>query len=264
MNIIAVDLGGTNTRVARFTDINDVTMVVEPVKRRNSHVYEEDLQFIIDTAKKLSGNQPVNALGIGVPGRVNDEKTRMLASNNLPEWVDHDFCTDLSQALDCHVFLDNDCVAAALGEAYYGDVSGDFHYLIWGTGISNVEVKHSNDDVTVTYIRPNYRDFFEAWEKDCSGSAILRNYNKPGEKLTSEEWAKINTLFERYLKEYISTAKPPAIVFGGGLAVHHVEIIIAHSTKLGIPIKVTQFGNNSGLIGSLGLVQRGIKLAIKE
>ena len=68
MNIIAVDLGGTNTRVARFTDVNGTTMAAEPVKRRNTHVYTEDLQFIIDAAKDLSGNQPIDALGIGVPG----------------------------------------------------------------------------------------------------------------------------------------------------------------------------------------------------
>lgn len=257
MNIISVDLGGTNTRIARFTDIDDATMVSKPVKHSNTHVYKEDLQFIIDKAKELSSNQPIDALGIGVPGRVDNEKTRMLASNNLPEWVDHDFCTDLSQALGCPVFLENDGVAAALGEAYAGDVSYDFHYIIWGTGIGNVEVKQSNGIVAATYIRPNYRDFFEAWEKDCSGSAILPNYNRPGEKLTSDEWTKINTLFERYLKEYIALAKPPAIVFGGGLAVHHADTITAHSTGVGVMIKITKFGNNSGLVGGLGLVRRG-------
>lgn len=72
MTYIAVDLGGTNTRVARADSLELPTFGGGPIRRRNKHSYDDDLAFIITSAQKLSGGKPITALGIGVPGRVSD------------------------------------------------------------------------------------------------------------------------------------------------------------------------------------------------
>ncbi|HSX05424.1 MAG TPA: ROK family protein [Candidatus Saccharimonadales bacterium] len=259
MNIITIDLGGTNTRVARFDDQRVAKIVGQPIRRRNTHDYENDLSFIVKTALELSGATKIDALGIGVPGRVNDEKTDMIASNNLPEWTNRRFCDRLAQSLHCSVYMDNDGVAAGLGEGYFGDTQSDFHYLIWGTGISGVLVEYKGEDkIIATYIRPDYKAFFDEWESECGGAALTRKYGKPGEELVQDDWAQINTLFAKYLHEYIKLAQPSKIVFGGGLAIHHAETITGHAKEMNIPIEITQFTADSGLVGALGLVRRGI------
>jgi hypothetical protein len=259
MNIISVDLGGTNTRVACTANIEKPTFTIAPVRRVNTHNYNDDLAFIIDSGKQLSNGKPIDALGIGVPGRINDSKTDMVASHNLPEWINRNFCSDLSKALNCPVYMDNDAVAASLGEGYFGKLKGTFHYLIWGTGISAVSVKYAgSNEIVATYLRPDYQKLFDAWENDCGGAGILRIYGKAGEQLTKAEWDEVNTLFADYLRRYITETQPSAVVFGGGLAIHHAETITSHTGEVGIVIKITHFGENSGLVGGLGLIRRGI------
>ncbi len=262
---IAVDLGGTNTRIARFTDTNSAEMVDGAIRRPNTHVYEDDLAFIIKTARSLGGGSPIEGLGIGVPGNVTDDKTGMTKSNNLPEWANRSFAPHLATALNCPIYLDNDGVAAGLGEGYFGSIRGDFHYVIWGTGISCVYVSRSKQgDVSALYTRPSYRALFEAWEQECSGSAILRKFGKPGQELTADEWIGINTLFTDYLRAYVAAAKPQAIVFGGGLAIRHAETIMAHAAELDVAVGVTEFVKDGGLVGGLALIRRGMTAAGKS
>ncbi len=261
MNVIAVDLGGTNTRLACAKSLDEPIFTEQPTRRRNTHDYDNDFNFLIETAKKLSYGKPIDALGIGVPGRVNDNKSDMVASNNMPEWANRDFCSELSKALNCPVYMDNDGVAAGLGEGYFGSLQGDVHYLIWGTGISSVYVKHTGKGVEATYARPDYKAHFDAWEDACGGAAIMRKYGKPGEELTEQEWGDINKQFAHYLQKYIELAKPAAIMFGGGLAIHHAATIASHANEMGVTIRITQFGDNNGLIGGLGLIKRGVTSA---
>ncbi len=204
MNIILVDLGGTNTRIARAAKLNKPELVSEPIRRKNTHNYADDLAFIINTAKELSNNEHIDAIGIGVPGRVNQNKTGIVASNNLPEWANRNFVQDMAEALHCPVYMDNDAVAASLGEAYYSNTKSDFHYLIWGTGISGVSIEHDNNNVTTAYIRPIYQHIFDPWEESCGGAALARRYNKPGEELTTGEWQEANAIFADFLRQYVA------------------------------------------------------------
>lgn len=259
MNLISIDLGGTNTRIARAGGIEKPEFVGMPIRRTNTHDYANDLAFIIDTARRLSGDGLIDALGIGVPGRVNSSKTDMIASRNLPEWANRNFCVELSKSLNCPVHMDNDAVAASLGEAYYGGTQKDFHYLIWGTGISAVSVRYvENKEIVATYIRPEHQELFDAWENECGGASIMHTYGKPGEQLATDEWEDVSKQFRDYLRQYIASAKPPALVFGGGLAVHHASAIRGHADSLGVSVRVTQFGGASGLVGGLGLIRRGL------
>jgi glucokinase len=261
MNIIAVDLGGTNTRAAKLTSLEQVSFSGEPIRRRNTHNYDKDLQFIIDTAHRLSDGQPIDGVGIGVPGRVNNDKTDMIGSNNLPEWTNRNFVADLSSALNAPIYLDNDGIAAGLGEGYFGNRGDDFHYLIWGTGISSVKVEHRDGQLTASYARRDHHDYFEEWEHKCGGAALMRNYGKPVEKLSEEDWSAVMKIFAHYLREYIALAVPPAIIFGGGLAVRHSNAILEGVRGLELPISMTAFSGDSGLVGGLALVKRGIVAA---
>lgn len=255
MNIFAVDLGGTNTRIARFDGLGSATMMGEPVRRRNTHDYGHDLGFIVDSVRRLSDGQPVDAIGIGVGGGMNAELTEVASARNLPEWVGRPFVAELAKELDCAVYADNDGLAAAWGEIYFGHVSGNFHYLVWGTGISGVRVERRGDEVTAA--RLDWREHYKRWELACSGAAIEREYGRPGEQLTASDWLVVTAQFGEYLRDYVAATRPEKIIFGGGLALHHAQTIAAQQDAAGIPLITTEFGLNSGLVGALALVRRG-------
>jgi hypothetical protein len=64
--------------------------------------------------------------------------------------------------------------------------------------------------------------------------------------------------FKRHLVSYLETHRPQAIVFGGGLAVRHSEMIEEAGRNLGTQIEVTKFGDDSGLMGGFGLIRNGL------
>lgn len=57
---------------------------------------------------------------------------------------------------------------------------------------------------------------------------------------------------------YLETHRPKAIVFGGGLAVRHAQMIEEAGQSLGTQVDVTKFGDDSGLMGGFGLIRDGL------
>lgn len=254
---ISVDLGGTNTRVAGALDLLEPSFVGEPQRRRNTHTYNEDLQFIIDCALQIAGGAPIEAIGFGAAGGVSDDKAQIAGSNNLTQWIGRPLVAEISAKLNCPVFLDNDGVAAGLGEAYYGATRGNFHYVIWGTGISVVSITRDDEDVPMAR-RINWQEYCKDWEAACAGGSIERLYGKQPEELDDSEWRQVTEEFNVYLMRYINIQKPAAIVFGGGLAMLHGPAITA--VQQDVPLSVSGFDKDAGLVGGLALIRRGMKV----
>ncbi|HTE21756.1 MAG TPA: ROK family protein [Candidatus Limnocylindria bacterium] len=252
---ISVDLGGTNTRVAGALSLESAVFVGEPLRHRNMGTYQADLQFIIDTALEISGKEPIDALGMGLAGRLNDEKTEIAVAKHFPDWVGEPLAATLGAELDCPVYLDTDAIGEGLGEAYYGVAVGDFHYIDWGTGIGSADIRRSGDEVRAT--RVDWLVYCKDWEDSCGGKPLEQRYGKPPETFNETEWLEVIDEFQMYLGRYVEATQPGAVVFGGGLAVRHADSITTPTDAYDLPLAVTQFGKNTGLVGALGLIRRG-------
>lgn len=253
MTYITVDIGGTNTRVAAVSSLKEPVFIGEPIRRRNSTDYADDLAFIVDTARKLAGDD-ITAMGVGVVGTLDQARTRSLHSKNNAHWNNKPFVAELSRELNCPVVADNDGVVAALGEAYYGVVKSDFAYVIWGTGIGGAMVVHDSNG-TPFVEKLDWSKYFGKWEYDCGGKELAVTYGKQPEELTDNEWGVVKDNFSKRAQQFAKTVQPGAIVFGGGLSVKHKAALEALSTVLGIPCTVTQFDGDSGLYGGLALIR---------
>ena len=252
---ISVDVGGTNTRVAGALDIDNPAFESTPLRRRNTHNFENDIEFIITSALRIAGNDRVQAVGIGTPGSPNDDKTKMKSARNLRSWEDKPLVSTLRGALDCEVFYDNDVVAASLAEVYYGQGLGDFDYLIWGTGVGGAEVHRTSSTPEIKIL--NWQEHFSDWERSVGGKEIASFFGKPPEEFTIADWEVVSTRFHEHLRRFISANQPKAVIFGGGLAVTHAKLIEKAGQYLGVKIGVTKFGEDSGLMGGFGLIKRG-------
>jgi glucokinase len=123
LHSIAVDLGGTNLRVAVVSAdgviLEKITTGTKVQTGRDS-VIQEMTDTIRSLQAKHAASGPLAGVGIGVPG-ITDAQTGMLReSPNLPGWSDYPVRDEIERRLGASVFLENDANAAAVGEAWLG------------------------------------------------------------------------------------------------------------------------------------------------
>jgi glucokinase len=137
--VIAVDLGGTQLRVAAYSGGRHMAVRhSEPTKAAEG--LEPVLSRIvagIQVVGDKAGWDRVKAIGVSAPGPLDPWQGVILWAPNLPGWKDVPLGERLSQAVDRPVFLGNDANLAALAEQRHGAGKGytDLIYITVSTGI---------------------------------------------------------------------------------------------------------------------------------
>ncbi|KAH0628452.1 hypothetical protein JD844_009641 [Phrynosoma platyrhinos] len=146
---LAVDLGGTNLRVAIVSMKGEI---VKKYTQLNPKTYEDRIELILKMCVEVASeavNLNCRILGVGIStgGRVNAREGVVLHSTKLiQEWSSVDLRTPISDALHLPVWVDNDGNCAALAERKFGHGKGveSFVTLITGTGIGG-GIIHQNE-----------------------------------------------------------------------------------------------------------------------
>ena len=138
--IIAVDLGGTQIRTARYD--HDLKLL----QRENTLTRAEmGPDFTIDRMKtyiaKVMPERVDDVLGIGIssPGPLNPKTGVIMAPPNLPAWLDVPLSDIIAKEFGLPVFIGNDANVAALAEASVGAAQGCRHvvYFTISTGLGS-------------------------------------------------------------------------------------------------------------------------------
>jgi predicted NBD/HSP70 family sugar kinase len=253
---ISVDMGGTNTRVAGVTNLEQLEYIGEPLRQRNSQDYQRDLDFIIESARRLAGREAIKAVGIGTPGNPAPDRLGIATAKNIPHWNGKPLVQPIAEALECPVYFDNDAVTAGLGEAYYGNgVGKDFHYLIWGTGIGGAEIRTNNSSDVNHASKVHWKKHLSDWTVDCGGKTLIEQYKQQPSDFSEERWREVMPRFQRHLLNYIVKFEPPSIVFGGGIANMKRDELVEFGARQGTEIAISAFGDDSGIPGGAGLIR---------
>ena len=137
---IAVDLGGTNLRIAAVDGdgrlMEKLTTGTE-VQRGRDFVIGEMCSAIESLVVKHRGSGQMTGIGIGVPGFIDMETGTVMRSPNLPDWINFPVREQIERRLSTKVILENDANAAAMGEKWLGagrDVEHMAMYTL-GTGV---------------------------------------------------------------------------------------------------------------------------------
>ncbi|XP_020787052.1 bifunctional UDP-N-acetylglucosamine 2-epimerase/N-acetylmannosamine kinase isoform X1 [Boleophthalmus pectinirostris] len=146
---LAVDLGGTNLRVAIVCMRGSI---VKKYIQSNPKTYEARISLILkmcNDAMQDAVRLNCRILGVGISsgGRVNPQEGVVLHSTKLiREWSSVDLRTPISDALHLPVWVDNDGNCAALAEKKFGHGKGveSFATVITGTGIGG-GIIHNNE-----------------------------------------------------------------------------------------------------------------------
>lgn len=132
-SFIGIDLSGLRLRAA--------TVSVDGIigERREAAVQPESLvaqvNQVVNDLRQSTTN--ISAVGIAIPGLVNRQSDRVIASRYLPATVKEDLHAEVTEKTGLRVELENDANAAAYGEYKIGAGSGsrNMFYITIGEGI---------------------------------------------------------------------------------------------------------------------------------
>lgn len=137
-HLIAVDLGGTNMRVAFFDGESpkpkQVTRVPTHAQEGPDAVIE---RMIAGIEQVLPDDITDYCIGVGAPGPLDPRAGVVLEAPNLPGWVDVPLQARLQDHFDRPVAIGNDANLAALGEWRHGagQDTQNLIYLTISTGV---------------------------------------------------------------------------------------------------------------------------------
>jgi len=142
---IAVDLGGTNLRIAAIsTDgrlLEKVTLSTK-VDLSPDHVVGEMCDAIQHLCGRYRDGGALIGAGIGIPGIIDLEAGVVRKSANLPNWSGYPVREAIERRLGTRICMDNDAKLAALGEQWLGAARGvdSMAMITLGTGIGGAIV----------------------------------------------------------------------------------------------------------------------------
>ena len=138
--IIAIDIGGTQLRVAIFPHDSNIPILVQkaPTRGMEEGVYERLTDLIDSTWPK----DTVEAISVAAPGPLDPYIGLIIETPNIPAWKNYPLAEMLQSKYHVPVFLGNDANLALLGEWKYGAGQGHHHlvYMTISTGLGGAAI----------------------------------------------------------------------------------------------------------------------------
>lgn len=132
---IGVDVGGT--KVAAGVVDEEGNILASDRHDTPARSVDAVIETIVSVVAKLRAEYDVEAVGIGMPGFVDETRSRVLVAPNLRGWKDQPLRRQMEASLGLPVVVENDANAAAWGEVAFGAGRGeqDVVCVTVGTGV---------------------------------------------------------------------------------------------------------------------------------
>lgn len=285
MSVLALDIGGTQTRVAVSEDGHEIL-------RRAVAPTPPDLAAGLDLLSKLSDDvrqsQPIAGVGVSIGGPL-DWRAGVVSPLHQPAWRDVPLRDWLRERFGCPVFLDVDTNVAAVAE-YLADAGRPSRllFLTLSTGMGGgfivdgrlyrgVDSAHPEIAHQAIPFRCRFpeRVVCECGAEGCleamiSGNGIRRIYGVPAEQLDDEAWSEVAFNLGQGLRNLAAILAPETIVlggsvaFGGGAALLEAALAVLHHNLRIVPmptVRLSTLGADSPLLGALALASGAFDLS---
>jgi predicted NBD/HSP70 family sugar kinase len=287
MRILAVDIGGTNTKMC----ICDKLGNVHNFKEYATESHLGGTHVISRLLDKIAENDDFDAIAISTAGQVNAEEGIIVYANeNIPRYTGMKIKEIVTNHFHKPVMVENDVNSAALGEAHYGAAQNfnNFLCLTFGTGIGgaivlNRQIYKGADGVAAEFghiLTHPLSDAVEGlpfYEKYASTTALVKMAQQADPecidgKVLFDKIHKGDEALKQILDSWVTEVSvglasiihifnPSAIIIGGGVMeqedlVQRVEertkSLIMESFA-GVRIVKASLGNKAGLLGASSL-----------
>lgn len=225
---LAIDLGGTNIRIAQVEDGRCLNKVSVPcLSQADSSTVLRQLFQLIESEM----NERVEGIGIGVPSVVDTEEGIVYNVANIASWKEVHLKAILEDRFKVRVAINNDSNCFTLGEKMFG-AGRPYANMVGvtiGTGIgAGVIINHhlyggeyvgAGEIGALPYLDSDYEHY-------CS-SYFFKHYNttgeitaekaKEGDEMSLSLWRQFGVNMGNLIKVILFTYSPRAIVLGGGI-----------------------------------------------
>ncbi len=138
--ILAIDIGGTQLRVAIYPKDSPEAIVVQraPTRGLEDGAFDR-LTALLDSAWP---KEQVEAISVAAPGPLNPYLGIIIETPNIPAWKNYPLAKMLTDRYHVPTFLGNDANLALLGEWRYGAGQGHHNlvYLTISTGLGGAAI----------------------------------------------------------------------------------------------------------------------------
>lgn len=274
---IAIDIGGTHTRVNSFTDLS-LASEVRNERFPTEKFFNDEFRKISEAIKITSQNAKLSGISISQTGLISDDKTLLIAS---------DFCKDfeykpmkemLEKEFGCHVILENDAVCAGLAELVFGqhDDTSRLGYITVSTGINGMFIKQLQNNKYQLFspefghikIKGDGR-ICQCGQADCiqayiSGDSLKQHHATNAENIEDLRiWEKTVEFLAIAAVNFSVMFAPTELVFGGGMIENnqymreklHYEILSQLRQKHMPVISISAFSDKVSTYGALALLK---------
>lgn len=224
--IIGVDIGGTKTLIAEFSDSGKI------LREKRVETNPDYATFLANLAEKakLFNTSSIEAVCVAVPGLLDRKAGLVKALGNLG-WQDKPIKADIRKIFQTeHVFIENDSKLAGLSEVKaLAETPKRALYLTISTGIGGALLVNGNlsHDMIAMELGKSpllFEDRLTDWEDFASGRAFFEAYGKYGDDVDDRQ------IWQDYAQERLgpgvavacSYLQVDTIIFGGGLG-HHAN-----------------------------------------
>jgi glucokinase len=120
---IAIDIGGTNTRIGLFESISSPQFTLL-AKFPTQQGYEQQLHHIFDSIEgSIDSANAIVGIGISIAGRITKDGCSVILAPNLPSYIGRPFAQDIADRFICPVRLAHDAVCGLLAEKKFGAIA---------------------------------------------------------------------------------------------------------------------------------------------
>ena len=222
MGIVAIDVGGTRTRVA-WCEPSAGTHE-DPSIEATPRAYADGINFLKLEIERVAAGRRIEAIVVGVPGIVDTARGLLERSPHLPGWAGANLADDLS-VLCSKVIVRNDAALVGLGEAVYGAGKGFdiVAYLTVSTGIGGARIVSGKLDPAFEGFEPGFQiidvERGATLEDLASGSAVERRFGRhPKDVAKTLEWARVERALAVGIHNTVLHWSPNVVVVGGSMA----------------------------------------------
>jgi glucokinase len=163
---IAIDIGGTSTRIALFERLSNTNYQL--LAHFFTHqLYEQQQAAMLSVL--LHTNLPsFSGIGVSLGGRMASDGRSVLVAPNLPDYVGKPFVADLEHHYSCPIRLAHDTVCGLLGELRFGVLQqvDRAAYLTLSTGTGAAVYLHKDSNTVALSIEIGHQ-ILDGNERAC-------------------------------------------------------------------------------------------------
>lgn len=269
---VSIDIGGSKTRVGSSSDCVRLDKVKKIETVQSFDLLVKDLSDLI---YEVTNNDFPDAICIGIPGVISEDKSLIKKAHNIPFLDDKLIVELLPYFANSEILAYNDMALSAMTESNIGagHAFKNVAYITLSTGVGGMLVQNKKLNENQSLSEPGHMIISlegKDLESFISGKSFERIYNKsPMDCDDPKIWKEYSEYLYIGVINILAMWDPDVIVFGGGVSNKFDEFIkpnllekLQQQTFFKVPeLLVSKFGDDSGLLGGLLILKQCLKIS---